>query len=177
MRQPARTPREATRQYRQLHQQALDCVSPLVHLYTGPSPLASGYFSLASSGGLIQLRTQGFGDLHLEVTETIEAVPVVPQRPHEFQIAPRAYYYCVYRGTDGTNPLIAWCWNQQERPYPHIHTTVDDPRHRGFRLHVPTGGRRLVIEDVVRFLIAELAVIPTTGDWLERLGPAAMPDD
>jgi hypothetical protein len=75
----------------------------------------------------------------------------------------------VYLDASATQPIIAWCWNQRERLEPHIHTTVADPAGRSFRLHVPTGGRNVTIEQVLRFLVEEWNVTPAADDWDARL--------
>jgi hypothetical protein len=73
--------------------------------------------------------------------------------------------------------IISFHWDPRDpnsRRYPHLHigATVLDAENPVFgdsfsRLHIPTG--RVTVEDVVRFLIEELKVIPLQSDWHDTL--------
>jgi hypothetical protein len=64
--------------------------------------------------------------------------------------------------------VFAWHWHPTrtpQKPYPHLHVRSEH-RLLGLalkNLHMPTG--RVSFEEVVRFLIDELRVVPTRTDW------------
>jgi hypothetical protein len=167
VRDPARTSAAAERRYRGYIQQAISCVSAAV-LYTGPAPndAPDEYLALLSRESPIRLTTSEGYELRLEFMQLGEFVPD-DRFPGETRVATRAYYYALT--DDSSVVLIEWHWDTNRHPEPHIHVpALDHPAARR-RLHVPTGGRRVSIEQVVSWLIEEWGVRPARADYSEVL--------
>jgi hypothetical protein len=89
----------------------------------------------------------------------------------EWKVATKAYAYVVSirsRRLPRPQELMEWHWHPlrtPQRPEPHLHVRS---QHRLLgldlpTLHIPTG--RVSFEEVVRFLIEEMRVVPTREDW------------
>jgi hypothetical protein len=77
------------------------------------------------------------------------------------------YIYEVADESD--DPIVAWHWHpgsglpDDAVQWPHLHAYGDRSALTLHRLHLPTG--RVSIEAVVRFLIADLDVVPRRAGW------------
>jgi hypothetical protein len=93
--------------------------------------------------------------------------------PGENKASTLAYIYSIQldeQPVDQADPeVIAWHWHPRttpDRPTPHVHVRVDHDQLQGTlsKMHLPTG--RVSFEEVIRFLIDDLDVIPARpGDW------------
>ena len=168
-RQPARTETELRSRYITVLARAIRCVHPTVQPRIGPSPRAGAFRSLAWSEEPIPVPTPRGDQLYLAIDQLLEIVPN-PDYPGEIKYSTRMYSYAVYESEQPDAPtLFHWHWNPaSDWPDPHLHLSIEDPRQRGPRLHIPTGGR-VTIETVLRFLIREQMVTPANDDWEQQL--------
>jgi len=134
-------------------------------------------FQIVPSGSMIPLKTQ-FGRLHLHIAQTLEAEQLGRNR---FRLRTRSYWYRLHNGPNGNSrALIRWEYDsyqlkkRESRPARnHVQlpakVQVNDETELDLnKLHVPTGW--VLIEEVIRFAIADLGVVPLCGDeWPEIL--------
>ena len=86
----------------------------------------------------------------------------------EYKVRTEGYAYRAGLSQETGRFLFAWHWHPDTRPDPHLHIGVEHPDIEDLpRLHVPTG--RVSFEEVIRFLISELDVVPLRDDWGETL--------
>lgn len=86
----------------------------------------------------------------------------------EWKVRTEGYAYRLALSEETGAFLLAWHWHPNTRPDPHLHVGADHPVVTELpRLHVPTG--RVSFEEVGRFLITELGVVPMRRDWEETL--------
>lgn len=109
----------------------------------------------------------------------IQRIRIVKDEENEdsWRVTTLSYEYAVERRSDGQE-VIAFHWEGRDAanrvPHLHIGFAVD---HQGpvlgSKSHVPTG--RVLIEDLVHFLVRELGVKPTpprTADWQDVIASA-----
>ena len=171
MREPARTEHAAQQRYTRVIQRSLGCITKS-QWYVGPSPTGDDTKALLTNPRTIRLRrTDGGPDLQLEAQQVFKLIPD-PRFPGEFKASTLAYVYSVqFREPppDANREVIAWHWHPlttPDRPAPHLHVNADSPTLGATlsKLHVPSG--RVAFEEVVRFLVTDLAVIPERpDDW------------
>ena len=120
----------------------------------------------------IKLNTAQGPSFYLLVLQSGLVVPD-PRFPGEWKVSSARYTYAIYDRPDieSAEPLIRWHWNRDDPNWPaaHVHVAVPDPQGKGVDLHIPTGAR-VSIEQVVAFLIRDMAVTPAIPDWQDVLG-------
>lgn len=95
-----------------------------------------------------------------------------PKNPGEYKTRTREYIYHVF---DDSGPVIEWHWHPLRQPlFAHVHCLFPGATSAWglttSKLHIATG--RVAFEDVVRFLITELNVVPRQLDWESVLNEA-----
>lgn len=123
-----------------------------------------GNLSLGWAKGPLQLKCSEGEQLWLDVTQEL-----TKPSPNEDKISTLAYIYSILDSEK--QPLIGFHYhpddNDESITYPHIHAyATEDARFKRLNLHrrhIPSG--RVPLEDVVRWLIAELRVNPLRDSW------------
>lgn len=138
----------------------------------GPSPSDDETLLLLTNPTAIRLRrADGGPDLELEASQVFKIIPH-PDYAGEFKARTLSYVYSVrFRepAIDVHSEIIAWHWHPlstANQPMPHVHVRAGVPALGATlgKLHIPSG--RVAFEEVVRFLINDLAVVPTRpDDW------------
>lgn len=166
MRVPAKGPREAHRRYLRFLQKSLSCISSAIWL-TGPRPGGEeGELALTTSDDPISLRGEA-GPAFLSAGQHFRTIQD-ERFEGEWKVRTEGYAYRVALSEETGPFLFAWHWHPNTRPDPHLHVGADHPEVTELpRLHVPTG--RVSFEEVVRFLVTDLRVVPARRDWQETL--------
>ncbi len=121
---------------------------------------------------MVLRRRKGLSHVYFEAAQAFRIVK--DQRyPGEWKVQTLAYTYNVKvapkKLREGESPdVIMWHWQPHRSPEhasPHTHPPTS---HRLFGLslpdlHVPTG--RVSFEEIIRFLIGEVRVLPLDEDW------------
>lgn len=174
MREPAKTPAAALDRYLRILQLALSCLTDEAWLFSGKKD--GELIRLVTDTRSIPLkRNKGPVALELEPSQAFRVIPD-ERFKGEYKVKTLAYIYSVRvaaRRGKNRRDLVLWHWHPDrtpERSSPHIHVAAD---HRSSgaviaKLHIPTG--RVAFEEVVRFLVDELKVIPARTDWREVIG-------
>jgi len=174
LREEARTPHAAQKRYLRYLQRSLSCLTDSRWIVgPPPAPTASEEErALTISEAQLRLKRQDNAPLLFTASQRFE---LVPDEKHEgeWKASTHGYVYRVsLETTDGDAEIIGWHWHPTptpRRPQPHVHVRSEQP-YLGVtfsRLHIPSG--RVAFEEVVRFLIAELQVLPNRRDWVEVL--------
>jgi hypothetical protein len=143
--------------------QVLTCVTR-VQLYVSGS--ADGLQSLTTPQDPVRLGTTGAtaDRLSLSIQHQFEIVADKTPGRGPWKVSTRGYRYQLT--DDAEREIGAWHWHPARRSRhrePHLHVT-------GGRLHgchLPTG--RTSLEEIIRLLLAELAVEPLRHDWVQVL--------
>jgi small subunit ribosomal protein S6 len=139
-------------------QQAIECISRTAVVYLGGrsgTTVASSPLLSYEDPIVLRIRT---GHWHgFRFGERLRHDPL------SGRLVIAGYFYAIRR-IDDDGQLLAWHWDAARPPPPHVHAPVEDPRGRGRRLHIPTGGR-VSLAQVLRFLIEEWDVVPARRDW------------
>lgn len=176
MREPALTPEAAKERYLRFLQPPLSCVAD-TEWVDGPPPRSpTGALAVTTRSPHVRLtRQRGLSSAVLEATQRFEIVPD-ERFESEWKVSTKAYAYVVSIATrrePDPVEVFAWHWHPSRTPqraYPHLHVRSEH-RLLGLalkNLHIPTG--RVSFEEVVRFLIDELRVVPVRDDWQEVIG-------
>jgi len=85
-----------------------------------------------------------------------------------WKVSTVAYYYTVEIPGPERMEILGYHWHPQERnaiTYPHLHLYQGAGRlqYNLLKAHLPTA--RIAIEDVLRFVITQLGVVPLRNDW------------
>lgn len=114
------------------------------------------------------------GGLFLAVSQQLE---VEPQPDKTWRLRTMEYNYHLLGGPSPDSPwIIRWEYkshsrqrNEHPRHHVHLATVIDTPAGKmDFdKLHLSTGW--VTIEEVIRFLIAEVGVKPKANNWDEEL--------
>jgi hypothetical protein len=97
----------------------------------------------------------------------------VPKSSDGFRVTTNGYSYAVSVTIDGRlRNVLSWQWHQHgvsPVTYPHLHVKAHhDVWGKSFpKLHIPTS--RVLIEDVIQFLIDDCGVLARRRDWREIL--------
>jgi hypothetical protein len=145
--------------------------------YVGPSPSDNVNLALLVNPRDVRLHREGeLADIVFSPSQLFTIIPD-NRYPGEYKASTLAYIYSVRLKEppdDGDDEIVAWHWHPlrtPDRPDPHIHVTVAHP-HLGVtlsKLHIPSG--RVAFEEVLRFLIDDLSVIPVRpDDWRVIVG-------
>lgn len=109
-----------------------------------------------------------FGKLYFYVAQALETVE---EKPNRYRLQTRRYWYRLQREKGYRDPaLIRWEYDREDlnpalpkspRHHVQIAAEVERPKLDLDKLHLPTGW--VTIEEVIRFLIADLGVKPLCG--------------
>lgn len=176
MRERAESPKAAQRRYIKFLQPALSCVSDAVWVTSSPGAARKGLLTTNERPVTLRRRS-GLSLVRFQAAQTFEIVED-ERYDGEWKVQTLSYIYGVKvaprRLRDGESPdVIMWHWHpyrSPEHPEPHVHPPTS---HRLFGLnlpdlHVPTG--RVSFEDVIRFLISDVRVVPLDDEWPAILG-------
>ena len=114
----------------------------------------------------LKLRRADRSWLYLKATQNFHVAPdPTPGRDGEFKVFTDYYAYTASESPDLETELLAWHWHPDAHPVTHLHVGGDA---RFAKMHIPTG--RVLFEDVLRFLITDLGVVPKKQDWDDITG-------
>ena len=124
------------------------------------------------------LRRKDGSKLYLELDQHIDVVKVTTPKGDRYRVSTLRYIYAVWK--DPHNCLIGWHYHPDlEVPFAHVHVydrKTEEEKKAGQKpfllhnMHIPSG--RVSLEDVVRFAITELDVLPDKKreqDWEQVL--------
>jgi hypothetical protein len=85
-----------------------------------------------------------------------------------WKVSTVAYYYTLEIPGPARQEVLGYHWHPQERnaiTYPHLHLYQGAGvlQHNLLKAHLPTA--RIAIEDLLRFVITQLGVLPLRKDW------------
>lgn len=156
-----RTPATAIHRLLDVFQRDLSCVTRGNSLYTDsyqPEHDLSVYLPAEQS-----IRMRGEHRLSLDILLIFRAV--ADSDAGGWRTTIRKYMYTINDHDD--RELFAFHWHPDTpgMPTPHVHlgAALGELRPTFSRLHIPTA--RIALEDVLRFLIRDLAVQPLRDDW------------
>ena len=166
--------------YRQAVQLALSCVTDaviVIHSFPHGAPQSGSIFSLVlNSGDPVRLR--GATTMALNVSQTFTLEPHVGHGTSGWYVTTTGYRYVL--SDSGNHEILAFHWHPQGHSFvtfPHMHigavmiSSTAPARSRDFHhAHVPTG--TVLLEDVARFVINEMAVRSRRDDWETALQQA-----
>jgi len=157
-----RTPREAVDDFLEPLKEVVGCVTDAglvgrIRRAGGPYPATfqSGFAILNRVASLLPMR--------LELTHSYYVVPSDGE-PGPWRVITAGWIYDLADSRD--EPIVAFHWHPEGSgrvTRPHIHAHGQHDTVELHKLHFPTG--RVSIDDVVRFLIDDLDVIPRRSDW------------
>jgi hypothetical protein len=167
----ALTPEDAKARYLRLLQPPLACVADTKWVDGPPPRRSTGAIALVTRESPATLqRWRGLAAAVLTATQRFEVIPDY-RFDGEWKVSTKAYVYVVSIATRRAPvpvEVFAWHWHPERMPrkaYPHLHVRSEH-RLLGLalkNLHIPTG--RVSFEEVVRFLVDELRVVPSREDW------------
>jgi hypothetical protein len=173
VRERAESPEAAEERFLKFLQPALSCVSEARWVLPPPAESEPHRVLVTSERPMTLERQRGLSEISFTAVQEFK---VVEDEVHEgeWKVQTLSYAYGVkvqskkLKEGDSDDVLI-WHWHPyiSEHPKPHVHPPITH-RLLGLelpKLHVPTG--RVSFEDVVRFLIDELRVVPVRKDWSE----------
>ena len=167
MREPARTDSEARRRYLGHLQRSLSCVSSSAVWRYGPSPRPGIFVTLSVPPVVGLSRGSEAAALYLRATQEFH-YDDHPDFPGERKVVIDAYAYTLSESAELTAELLAWHWQPEDGQGPHMHIGRAHPRLGELgRFHVPSG--RVALEEVLRFAVDDLGVIPARPDAREVL--------
>lgn len=142
----------------------VSCVSNVVFTV---KPLSAERHLLvcSSAGGFFAVKRQDGSRLQIDINQEIET----PTEANEFRVSTKYYLYSI--ADENTDDLVGFHYHPEltDDPilYPHIHAYAkEDSRYKTLNLHrrhIPSG--RVPLEDVIRWIIDELKVVPARQDW------------
>jgi hypothetical protein len=171
VREPAKSPAAARTRYVRFLQLSLSCLTKAVWFFTpGPPGRQDDVVALVASEAPVRLqRSHGPSRLSPSPTQLFKIIPD-ERYEGEYKAQTLAYIYTVHieAGSSEDAEFVAWHWHPpttpgRTEPHPHVHA---EHRLSGLsmsRLHIPTG--RVSFEQVVRFLVDDLEVVPPRHDW------------
>ena len=145
-------------------QHIVSCVSDVVFNVI-PKSADRHVLVCSSTGGFFPVKRQGGSRLFIDINQEIET----PTTANDYRVSTKYYLYSIADGKQ--DDLVGFHYHPEldEDPvmYPHIHAYAkEDPRFKPLNLHkrhIPSG--RVALEDVIRWLIDELKVVPDRADW------------
>jgi hypothetical protein len=174
VREPAKSPKAAQQRYVRFLQPALSCLSKTAEW--SPAQGEGEDRALLINEHPVKLqRKRGLARLAFAAYQRSEIVED-ERYIGEWKTRTLSYAYTVFidsRRLPKPQEILAWHWHPLRTPtrdQPHMHARLE---HRliGLKLsnlHVPTG--RISFEEVVRFLLGELRVVPQEAKWQSILG-------
>lgn len=137
-------------------QRSLSCI--------GPWLWQAGEAVLVTSPETLRLNCGDKPPLYLKATQHFRTGLGSGTRRRDWKVYTEGYAYTVSEDADLSHELLAWHWHPGTRPDTHLHIGKSHPTHGGLaHLHVPSG--RVSFEQVIRFLITDLNVVPARTDW------------
>lgn len=149
---PGRNAHQARQNFLGPIQQSVSCLSRAYITFIGKTP--GELEALRPSEDPIRLQSRNLGSLLLTLRVHYR---IIQKEPGNWGARTTAYYYTI---DDEVGEVISWQWHPEtgnRHPHPHLHMTGQRTE-KG--LHTPTG--RVSIEAVIRYLIEELGVLPTS---------------
>lgn len=162
---------EALKDYTSEIQIIVSCVSDVV-FYVAPNGPDTHLLSCSVLGGFFPIGRRDGTRLFIDINQEIDN----PTQANGFKVSTRYYLYSV--ADSNIDDLVGFHYNPEltDDPilYPHIHAYANqDPRFQPLNLHrrhIPSG--RVALEDVIRWLIDELEIVPARSDWDKVLADA-----
>lgn len=152
----ADTESEAKKRYKGIIGKALGCITDAIPLLAETEGRA--LYALTTSEFPLLLGSREGEPVFLGIDQHV-VFGADPVHPGEFKAHTRKYIYTLAMG-DLDRPLVEWHWHPENRPDPHIHIPgLPAPMKT---THLPTG--RVAIEEVIRYLIADLGVTPKPNE-------------
>ncbi len=138
--------------------QTLRCITD-AHIVNNIHPVARREFLFAFSKNPAQLNKSEYDSFFLQRAKIIED----DRTPGTWKVSTLSYEYNIERHRDHQE-VLAFHWEDHDaaNPLPHIHmgfAADDKSTLLGPKNHIPSG--RVLVEDIVSFLINEMAVRPT----------------
>lgn len=145
-------------------QRIVSCVSDVVFFVLPYGP-DRHQLSCSVPGGFFPVSRNDGVKLFIDINQEIES----PSAANDYKVSTKFYLYSIADAKK--DDLIGFHFHPDltEDPvlYPHIHAYADkDPRFAPLNLHrrhIPSG--RVPLEDVIRWIITELEVVPARADW------------
>ena len=154
----ARNSHAAIERHKGVIQRSLSCVCSDVW------QASESYLVLNNGRTPIQLRRSGMGPIYFSATQQFHTAKGTGPRWRDWKVYTDGYAYTVSEDPDLSHELISWHWHPTTRLDTHIHVGKQHPTHSGLaEYHIPSG--RVSLEQVIRFLIADLGVTPQRPNW------------
>lgn len=132
-------------------------------MIVGPRPYGKKEdLALTTSTDPLPLKRRQGGPIYLSAAQHFH-FERDPRYAREWKVKTDSYAYHVRVSEDPEGELFAWHWHPGVREGCHLHIGARQRSRALQKLHVPTG--RLSFEEVLRFLIDELEVVPTRTDF------------
>lgn len=149
----AKTPADAYQRYHDNLCKSIRCLTN-VHVVNNKHAVPGSEIDFAFSGGSVELKGSPFSFFLLQRVKVIQP----PELEGAWKVKTLAYEYAIEL-TSPTREIIAFHWDSASDIGPHIHIGLTGKaQHITNKHHIPSG--RILLEDVVRFLIDELGVPP-----------------
>ncbi len=169
-----RTPAGALEAYLEPYKTSIGCLTEPHFIVRLPRNSESETLSLRDSpkrlNRNVSVREGETSSLYFHMRQRIHIAEQTTARVSlRYQVVIDAWSYEIF--DDEGQEILAFQWSRDELPKPpHVHVGSAllrgsaHPLAKGFsKLHIPTA--RLSIEEVIRFLITDLNVIPLREDW------------
>ena len=160
-----KSPHQAVRNFVEPINRALSCITKSVAVASGHDPVQERHALALNQGEPVRLRGNPpflfTAIVHYQIFEAKGDLG-------PWKVSTMAYYYGVQdrKGQE----LLAYHWHPRSTPQhsdPHLHVYEGAGAGIITKLHLPTRG--VSLEELLRFLITELKVIPIKRDWEEIL--------